>query len=273
MVGHHATAGPRRQPRRLAADAGHLKPEPRTPRRRPDQRPGCHRALPGARRERGEIFIDSKFPFDKFWKAATSDSPDQAHLHRTEHAADLLKHADALSKRGYHHKESSPDFVVLFAPFESILSVALEAEPQLLDKMFAKRVVIATPTTMLALLRTIGYGYSQRDMVENAARIRELAGVFLKRAVTVHGKLEVLGNRLRSTANAYSELVASAENSIFVPARRMVALGVPEPKALTALEADVPMREFQSRAELAGEGDDGFTDLDDQLALTTGDDQ
>lgn len=210
--------------------------------------------LPGG----GEIFVDSKFPFARFWEAAGASTPEERHTLQALHAKDLLDHATSLAKRGYQDKNTSPDFVVLFAPFESILAIALEADSSLLDRMFDKNVVIATPTTMLALLRTIGYGYSQRDMAHNAAQIRDLAATLLKRIGTVHSKLETLGNRLRSTATAYKDVMETAENSVFVPARKMVKLGVPSTSALPAVDTEIPVREFVARelAELESDGGD-----------------
>jgi DNA recombination protein RmuC len=105
------------------------------------------------------------------------------------HAKDLLKHVDALAKRDYQGVSNSPDFVVLFAPFESILSESLKADPQLLEKAFSKHVTIATPTTMLALLRTVGYAFSRNDLARNATEIQNLAGELLKRIGSLHSKL------------------------------------------------------------------------------------
>lgn len=206
-------------------------------------RPDVTIKLPGG----GEIFVDSKFPFDRFWDAAGADAPEQKHQLLTQHAKDLLDHATALAKRGYQEKNTSPDFVVLFAPVESILAVALEVEPRLLDRMFEKNVVVATPTTMMALLRTIGYGYNQQDMAHNAAEIRDLASELLKRVVTVHTRLQTLGDRIKSSGKAFDEVMATAENNLLVPARKMVKLGVPTTKPLTALEPiDLSVREMKA---------------------------
>jgi DNA recombination protein RmuC len=216
------------------------------------QRPDITIHLPSG----GEIFVDSKFPFDRFWEAAGADDLSRKG-YLSAHAKDLLEHASALSKRGYHKKDSSPDFVVLFAPVESILSLALDAEPRLLDKMFEKNVVVATPTTMLALLRTIGYGYSRRDLAENAAQIRDLANELLKRIGTVHTKLQTLGDRIKTTVNGFNELVATTENSVLVPARKMVQLGVPSPRPLPAIESIEPsVRDLKRVPAELGDGSD-----------------
>ncbi|NBR93629.1 MAG: DNA recombination protein RmuC [Actinobacteria bacterium] len=189
-----------------------------------------------------EIFVDSKFPFDRFWDGIGADDSSERSAHMAAHAKDLLNHINALSKRGYQSTSNSPDFVVLFAPFESILHEALDADPLLLQKSFAKSVVIATPTTMLALLRTIAYGYSRHDLARNADEIRSLAGELLKRVGKVHERIENLGERIKGAERAFNELVASAENHLLVPARKMGKLGAPSSKELaspTAIENEI----------------------------------
>ena len=203
-----------------------------------------------------EIFVDSKFPFDRFWDGiGAEDQSERAQL-MAAHAKDLLHHISALAKRGYQEGGSSPDFVVLFAPFESILSEALDADSLLLQKAFAKNVVIATPTTMLALLRTIAYGYSRHDLARNADEIRNLAGELLKRVGKVHERIENLGEKIKGAERAFNDLVASAENHLLVPARKMSKLGAPTSKELggmAALESEV--RAIRS-AENSAESDD-----------------
>lgn len=205
-----------------------------------------------------EIFVDSKFPFDRFWDGIGADDSGERATLMAAHAKDLLNHITTLAKRGYHTSGASPDFVVLFAPFESILSEALEADPLLLQKAFSKNVVLATPTTMLALLRTIAYGYSRHDLARNADEIRNLAGELLKRVGKVHERIENLGDRLKATERAFNELVASAENHLLVPARKMGKLGAPTSKELTGI---TPL-ESEIRAIATSESGGGDDELD-----------
>lgn len=184
-----------------------------------------------------EIFVDSKFPFDRFWDGIGAEDAGERQSFMVAHTKDLLNHINALAKRGYQNSGTSPDFVVLFAPFESILSEALDADSLLLQKAFAKNVVIATPTTMLALLRTIAYGYSRHDLARNADEIRQLAGDLLKRVGKVHERIETLGERIKGTERAFNDLVASAENHLLVPARKMNKLGASHSKELTHLNS------------------------------------
>jgi len=185
-------------------------------------RPDITIAIPGG----SQIFIDSKFPFHRFLEAVDLEDPDAHAEAMALHAKDLLKHVDALAKRDYQGVANSPDFVVLFAPFESILSESLKADPQLLEKAFAKHVTIATPTTMLALLRTVGYAFSRNDLARNATEIQNLAGELLKRIGSLHSKLSTLGDRIKSTERAYNDVIATAETTVMRPARKMIQLGV-----------------------------------------------
>ena len=100
------------------------------------------------------IFIDSKFPFDRFLDAFGTQVESERDAFLIQHSKDLLKHVEALAKRGYHKSAGSPDFVVLFVPFETLLAEALRIDPAFLEKAFKLNVTVATPTSMMALLPT-----------------------------------------------------------------------------------------------------------------------
>ena len=195
-------------------------------------KPDIKISVPGG----SEIFIDSKFPFDRFLEAVVEKDPIERTRLMQLHAKDLLGHVTALAKRGYQETGTSPDYVVLFAPFESILSEALDADPQILHKAFEKNVTIATPTTMMALLRTVAYVFSRSELAKNAQEITDLAGELLKRIGKVHSKIETLGDRIKSTERAFNDLIKSAEENVLKPARKMVKLGAPSSSKLKALE-------------------------------------
>ena len=179
-----------------------------------------------------EIFIDSKFPFDRFFNAVSESDPVKRGEGMQEHAKVLLNHVNELSKKEYQNQGNSADYVVLFVPFESILSEALEVDPTLLHTAFEKKITIATPTTMLALLRTVAHVYSQSNMAENAEKSKELAALFLQRIGNVHAKIEKLGDTIKTTERAFNSLVQSAESNMLVPARNMAKLGVPSKSTL-----------------------------------------
>jgi DNA recombination protein RmuC len=217
-------------------------------------RPDIRIAIPGG----SEIFIDSKFPFDRFLEAVAESDPSARRSLMELHAKDLLGHVSDLAKKGYQHEGNSPDYVVLFAPFESILSEALEVDPNLLNKAFEKGITIATPTTMMALLRTVAYVFSQADMAKNATAITELAGDLLKRIGRVHSKIATLGKSIKSSERAFNELVQSAEENMLRPARKMVALGVPSSAKLSmsdGIEEEVRVIKVK-QYELSGGSED-----------------
>ncbi len=232
-------------------------------------RPDIRIAIPGG----SEIFIDSKFPFDRFLEAVGESDLATRRTLMESHAKDLLGHVNDLAKKGYQNEGNSPDYVVLFAPFESILSEALEVDPQLLNKAFEKGITIATPTTMMALLRTVAYVFSQSDMARNASTITELAGELLKRISRVHTKIATLGKSIKTSERAFNDLVQSAEENMLRPARKMVQLGVPSPAKLSGhdeIEEDIrsikskqyEIDEFSSADGLDDEDMEGVEDND-----------
>jgi DNA recombination protein RmuC len=185
-------------------------------------RPDIQISIPGGSR----IFIDSKFPFTRFLEAVDADDEETRDSLMQQHAKDLLKHVEALAKRDYQGVTFSPDFVVLFAPFESILSESLRVDPMLLEKAFSKNVTIATPTNMLALLRTVAYAFGRQDLADNAVAIQGHASELLKRVGSLHAKLATLGDRIKSVERGFNDVVQTAETSLLRPARNMVNLGV-----------------------------------------------
>jgi DNA recombination protein RmuC len=222
-------------------------------------KPDIRIAIPGG----SEIFIDSKFPFDRFLEAIGENDPLSRRSLMELHAKDLLGHVNALAKRGYQEGSNSPDYVVLFAPFESILSEALEVDPQILHKSFEKGVTIATPTTMMALLRTVAYVFNQSEMAQNATAITDLAGQLLKRIGVVHNKIAALGKTIKTSERAFNDLVQSAEENMLRPARKMLSLGVPASNKLKSNEQlDDEIREIKPK--LAIVNGELFDDLEEE---------
>ncbi len=209
-----------------------------------------------------KLFIDSKFPFDRFLEAfATEDQAERDEL-LALHTKDLLKHVDALSKRGYHKSQGSPDFVVLFLPFETLLAESLRIDPLLLEKSFKVGVTLATPTSMMALLRTVGHIFTRNQLAENADDITKVAGTFLKNLTLLHTKIVAVGKAINSTSKAYEDLVPTAEKTVLAPARRIHKLGVIGDKEKLAIEypeAPALVRELQN-SEL--DSPDDFIDVE-----------
>ena len=209
------------------------------------------------------LFIDSKFPFDRFLDAFATQDQNKRDEFLQQHTKDLLKHVEALAKRGYHKSQGSPDFVVLFVPFETLLSEALRLDPMLLEKAFKAGVTIATPTSMMALLRTIGYIFTRNKLAENADEIQKVASTFLKNITLLHTKIVAVGKAISSTSKAYEDLVPTAEKTVLAPARRIHNLGVAGDKDKLAIaypEAPGAVRELKS-AEL--DSGDGYIDAEE----------
>lgn len=189
-------------------------------------------AMPGG----SKLFIDSKFPFDRFLEAFGTEDQAQRDELLLLHTKDLLKHVDALAKRGYHKSQNSPDFVVLFLPFETLLAESLRLDPLLLEKAFKVGVTLATPTSMMALLRTVGHIFTRNKLAENADDITKVAATFLKNVTLLHTKIVAVGKAINQTSKAYEDLIPTAEKTVLAPARRINKLGVAGDKDKLALE-------------------------------------
>ncbi len=195
------------------------------------------------------LFIDSKFPFERFLDAFATEDQSLRDEYLTSHTKDLLKHVDALAKRGYHKSAGSPDVVVLFLPFETLLAEALRLDPQLLEKAFKVGVTIATPTSMMALLRTVGHIFTRNKLAENADDITKVASTFLKNITLLHCKIVAVGQAINKTSKAYEDLIPTAEKTVLSPAKKISALGVAGDKEKLAIpypEAPADVRELNN---------------------------
>ena len=179
------------------------------------------------------IVIDAKVPLDALLsqpsgapESFASSGPSAAEV-AARHASAVGAHIDQLASKGYWRQfTNAPEFVVLFLPAESLLGQALSSDPGLLERAFSRNVVLATPTTLLALLRTIALGWRDRDVAENAAAIHESGRELHDRLRAMTGHLVKLGSSLGAAADNYNRLVGSYEARVLVSARRMADLGV-----------------------------------------------
>ena len=193
-------------------------------------RPDIAVLLPGG----GEVLVDAKFPFDAYWAAAGTDDDLIREQSLTKHARDVMARVNELAGKRYSDSAVSPDFVVMFLPFESLLSSALDSDGLLLEKSFEKRVVIATPTTMLALLRTIGFGYERKLMHDNAEEIRLAGAEMLKRLGVLVEHLADMRAGLQSAVNGYNKFVGSFDRNAMSQARKLNEMGVASTRSLEA---------------------------------------
>ena len=172
------------------------------------------------------IYIDSKFPFQRFYEAFETEDDVLRKQLLVEHSKDLLAHIQALSKRNYADRGPSPDFVILYAPIDAIFIEAVKATPDFLETSFRLGVTIATPTSMMALLRTVGYLFSRNRVAANAEEIQTLAVKFLRDVSSLHDKIVTVGDRLKSTLKAYNEMIPTAETTVLSAAKKMKSLDV-----------------------------------------------
>ncbi len=213
-----------------------------------------------------DVVVDSKVPLASYLEAVESDDDATRRALLARHAGDLVKHVDALGSKEYWRRYDSPAFVILFLPSEPLLSAALEERPDLLQRAFDKDVVLATPTTLLALLRTVAHTWRQESAARNAREVHDLAVELHARIATVGKHMSKLGRQLDSAVGAYNDTVGSLEGRVLVTARRLATLGVvadsedgglPTPVPVTQASRPLTAPELQASAEgrLAGIAD------------------
>jgi DNA recombination protein RmuC len=174
-----------------------------------------------------QVVVDAKVPLDAFLDATSTDDPAVREQELTRHARQLRQHVETLAGKAYWRGlDTTPEFVVLFVPGESFLSHALDVEPQLLEQAAAKRVILATPTTLIALLRTVAYAWTQEALADNAREVHALGRELYERLATVSQHLDKLGRSLTSSVRAYNAAVGSVETRVLVSARKMRDLKV-----------------------------------------------
>ncbi|HZV25300.1 MAG TPA: DNA recombination protein RmuC, partial [Acidothermaceae bacterium] len=170
-------------------------------------------------------FLDAMAIDDASADAATTAATRAHHLKR--HARHLRDHIDQLGAKAYWDLlPNTPEFVVMFIPAETFLNAALEQDPALLQHAFEKNVVIATPATLIALLRTVGYTWRQEALAANAHDVLTLGRELYARLSTMGRHVGTLGTRLNSAVQSYNDTVASLESRVFTTARRLVDLKV-----------------------------------------------
>ena len=180
-------------------------------------RPDVVVRLPGGK----HVIVDAKAPLQGILDAYEARDEVERAQHLQSHARLLRKHVKALAEKAYWDQlDSAPDFVVLFLPGEYLYGTALEADPALLEDAMAQRVLITTPTTLLALLRAVSYGWQQERVAESAQAVSELGRELHTRIVKLSSLLATLGTRLNSTVKAFNETVGSYEHRVIPAAKR-----------------------------------------------------
>jgi DNA recombination protein RmuC len=174
-----------------------------------------------------ELIVDAKVPLTALIEAEACDDPVARNALYARHAADVAAHVDRLgSKEYWRHHDDTVEMVVLFLPAESMLGIALTHEPGLLERAFQRHVVIATPTTMLALLRTVTHVWRRESIATHAKEIHALGVELYQRLSTVNDHLRRVGSSLDTSVENFNKLIASMESRVLVTGRKMAALGV-----------------------------------------------
>lgn len=174
-----------------------------------------------------QIVVDAKVPLDAYLDAASADDEDEHAAHLRRHAGQLRTHVDQLGSKAYwRYLEESPEFVVLFVPAEAFLSAALETDPGLIEYAAERRVVLAAPTTLIALLRTVAHGWSHEALAEQAREIHRLGRDLHQRLGTMATHLDSVGRSLNTAVTRFNQAVASLDSRVLVAARRFNDLAV-----------------------------------------------
>ena len=209
-------------------------------------RPDVVVKLPGGK----DVVVDAKAPLAAYLDAieAKDDATREAHL--DTYARHVREHIQKLSAKSYSAQfESSPEFVVMFLPGEVFYSAALERMPNLIEQSVEEQVLIATPTTLIALLKAVAYGWRQERMAESAREVTTLGRELYQRLSVLSDRFVTLGRRLDSSVKAYNETVGTLESRVLVSARKFDEHGVAPDGAELASPAqvDIAVRRIQAR--------------------------
>jgi DNA recombination protein RmuC len=206
-------------------------------------RPDLVVRLHGGRR----VVVDAKAPFDAYLTAMEAREESTRDNHLARHARHLRAHVDALAAKEYWAAfEPSPEFVVLFVPADPFLDAALQKDPALLEHAFARNVVLATPATLIALLRTVAYAWRQESLARNAIAVHTLARELYSRLSTMGDHMARVGTSLGGAVTAYNKAIGSLEARVLVSARKLADLGVSADALATPVQVETAPRQLQA---------------------------
>ncbi|HEX2070295.1 MAG TPA: DNA recombination protein RmuC [Thermoleophilaceae bacterium] len=185
-------------------------------------RPDVVVKLPGGK----DVVVDAKTPLSAYLDAIEAKDETEREAHLDNYARHVREHIQKLSAKSYAAQfDSSPEFVVMFLPGEVFYSAALERMPDLIERSVEESVLIATPTTLIALLKAVAYGWRQERMAESAREVQTIGRELYQRLGKLSERFVTLGRRLDSSVKAYNDTVATLDTRVLVSARRFDQLG------------------------------------------------
>ncbi|MEN8792107.1 MAG: DNA recombination protein RmuC [Lentimonas sp.] len=197
-------------------------------------RPDMMIRLPNGR----QVVVDSKVPLAAYLDALEEGDPEAKRAQLDRHARHIREHIKGLSSKAYGKQfDNAPEFVVLFLPNEAIFSAALEQDPQLIEQGVNNQVIIATPTTLIALLKAIAYGWQQEAIAREAKQIAELGKELYERIGVVTGHFAKLGKSLDQSVGHYNKAISSVESRLLVTAKKFEALDSASAEELPEIKA------------------------------------
>jgi DNA recombination protein RmuC len=189
-----------------------------------------------------QLVVDVKTPLDAYLAAAEAPDDAQRKLGLERHAKNVRGHIRMLASKAYWNQfDESPEFVILFIPGDQFLSAALSEEPDLIEYALSRQIILATPTSFVALLKAVAYGWRQLSLAENAKEIRILAEDLYGRLSTFVAHMNKVGRQLAGSVENYNKAVGSLERSVLPGARKFVELGVHPKKEMEKLETLDPV--------------------------------
>lgn len=225
-----------------------------------DLRPDLVVRLPGGK----SLVIDAKAPLEAYLDSLELTDEAACRAKLVDHARHIRDHIGKLSLKQYWDQfENTPDFVVLFIPGEAFYSAALEQDPTLIEAGIQKKVILATPTTLIALLRTVAYGWRQEALAEDARKIAQLGKELYERIQVMAGHWATMGQGLRRALTAYNDAVGSLESRVLPSARRFrdLNIGTDLKEAEDIMQIETVPREVQSE-EMRAAGTPRLTIID-----------